>query len=403
MNRYLCRILLLAALCLLTGCGGKNNLQNSAQEIRPLPEGSAQLQLLSGTVCPAQKEMVQIPSNETDYDREVSLGMISKQWEFLEKTWHVRIGSEDVKPTGLRQTFEEAGEGHVSFAAEEGFWLETFDGGVWRLLKEPLTLSPGESRTISVSWEQKDTLDIDWSDSYGPLPEGFYRLGRYYTVTMENGRTETQPCYCKFQIRNQQMDVLLKECEAGVSQLLHSTDYYIKVWQYLRNEEFHGRIDDDSHELVDEIWRSGDDFYEEITYRYKSDGTTKAIRGKLLRDGMGYEMDNGSITPAAGLTGADFTLWASYVTKFSSTNVTDVWKDQADIIHVKESSDFYDGIPFMERRYSFAQNGLLVGYQRVYFNEAGEEIIDFEMERYRTAEGETRRKIDDVSVESFRK
>ena len=57
----------------------------------------------------------------------------------------------------------------------------------------------------------------------------------------------------------------------------------------------------------------------------------------------------------------------------------------------------------MERRYSFAQNGLLVGYQRVYFNEAGEEIIDFEMERYRTAEGETRRKIDDVSVESFRK
>lgn len=406
MNRYLCRILLLAALCLLTGCGGKTSLQNDPREIHvetPLPEENTQSQLSSGTAYTIEKVTPEIPSNQTDYDREVSLGMISKQWEFLDRAWHVRIGSEDVKPTGLRQTFEESGEGHASFAAEEGFWLETFDGSVWRLLKEPLVLSPAESRTISVAWEQKDTFDIDWSDSYGPLPEGFYRLGRYYTVTMEDGRTETQPCYCKFQIRNQEMDALLKECEAGVSQLLHSTDYYIKVWQYLRNEEFHGRIDDDSHELVDEIWRSGDDFYEEITYRYKSDGTTKALRGKLLRDGMGYEMDNGSITPAAGLTGADFTLWASYVTKFSSTNVTDVWKDQADIIHVKESSDFYDGIPFMERRYSFAQNGLLVGYQRVYFNEAGEEIIDFEMERYRTAEGETRRKIDDVSVESFRK
>lgn len=405
MNISFRRILLPAVLCLalLTGCGGKTERQSGIAEIQLLPEESTQLQLLSGTACTIDLVTPEIPSNQTDYDREVSLGLISKQWEFLEKTWHVRIGSEDVKPTGLRQTFEEAGEGHASFAAEEGFWLETFDGSVWRLLKEPLVLSPAESRTVSVAWEQKDTLDIDWSDSYGPLPEGFYRLGRYYTVTMEDGRTETQPCYCKFQIRNQQMDVLLKECEAGVSQLLNSTDYYIKVWQYLRNEEFHGRIDDDSHELVDEIWRSGDDFYEEITYRYKSDGTTKAIRGKLLRDGMGYEMDNGSITPAAGLTGADFTLWASYVTKFSSTNVTDVWKDQADIIHVKESSDFYDGIPFMERRYSFAQNGLLVGYQRVYFNEAGEEIIDFEMERYRTAEGETRRKIDDVSVELFRK
>lgn len=405
MNISFRRILLPAVLCLalLTGCGGKTEVQIDPAAIQPLPEESTQSQLSSGTACTIDLVTPGIPSNQTEYDREVSLGLISKQWEFLDQAWHVRIGSEDVKPTGLRQTFEEAGEGHASFAAEEGFWLETFDGSVWRLLKEPLVLSPAESRTVSVAWEQKDTLDIDWSDSYGPLPEGFYRLGRYYTVTMEDGRTETQPCYCKFQIRNQQMDVLLKECEAGVSQLLHSTDYYIKVWQYLRNEEFHGRIDDDSHELVDEIWRSGDDFYEEITYRYKSDGTTKAIRGKLLRDGMGYEMDNGSITPAAGLTGADFTLWASYVTKFSSTNVTDVWKDQADIIHVKESSDFYDGIPFMERRYSFAQNGLLVGYQRVYFNEAGEEIIDFEMERYRTAEGETRRKIDDVSVESFRK
>ena len=399
MNISYRRILLPAVLCLglLAGCSGKNNPQNSSREILPLPEESTQSQLSSGTAYTIEKVTPEIPSNQTDYDREVPLGMISKQWEFLDRAWHVRIGSEDVKPTGLRQTFEESGEGHASFAAEEGFWLETFDGSVWRLLKEPLVLSPAESRTISVAWEQKDTFDIDWSDSYGPLPEGFYRLGRYYTVTMEDGRTETQPCYCKFQIRNQEMDALLKECEAGVSQLLHSTDYYIKVWQYLRNEEFHGRIDDDSHELVDEIWRSGDNFYEEITYRYKSDGTTKAVRGKLLRDGKGYDIDNGSVTPA-WVTGGDFTLWASYVTQFSSTDITDVWKDQADIIHVKESSDFYDGIPFMEQRYSFTENGLLVGYQRVYFNEAGEEIIDFEMERYRTAEGETRRKIDDISI-----
>lgn len=399
MNISFRRILLPAVLCLafLTGCSGKNNPQNSSREILPLPEESTQSQLSSGTAYTIEKVTPEIPSNQTDYDREVPLGMISKQWEFLDRAWHVRIGSEDVKPTGLRQTFEETGEGHVSFAAEEGFWLETFDGSVWRLLKEPLVLSPAESRTISVAWEQKDTFDIDWSDSYGPLPEGFYRLGRYYTVTMEDGRIETQPCYCKFQIRNQEMDALLKECEAGVSQLLHSTDYYIKVWQYLRNEEFHGRIDADSHEFVDEIWRSGDNFYEEITYRYKSDGTTKAVRGKLLRDGKGYDIDNGSVTPA-WVTGGDFTLWASYVTQFSSTDITDVWKDQTDIIHVKESSDFYDGIPFMERRYSFTENGLLVGYQRVYYNEAGEEIIDFEMERYRTAEGETRRKIDGISI-----
>lgn len=390
MNISLCKILLSAALCLtfFTGCG-----EEPSQTIpRELPQSS-------GSVPTISKVTPQIPSNETDYDREFSLGLISKQWEFLDRSWHVRIGSEEVTPTGLRQTFEEAGDGHASFAAEEGFWLEAFDDGFWQLLKEPLELTPAEGRTISVSWEQKDSFPIDWSDSYGALPEGCYRLGRYYTVTMEDGRTDTFPCYCKFQIRSQDMDTLLKECEAGVAQLLDSTDYYIKVWQYLRNEEFHGQLDADSHELVDEIWRSGDDYCEEILYRYKSDGNTKVIRGKLLRDGQSWESCNGNFTPAAGLVGSDFTLWARHVTAFSSPDITQVWKDQVGTIHVKERTDFYDGIPFMEQRYSFTEDGLFVGYQRVYVTEAGEEILDFEMERYRTAEGETHRKIHGIAVD----
>ena len=333
-------ILLLAALCLglLTGC---SSLQNDTREIQPLPEESTQLQLSSSTDCTIVKVTPEIPSNQTDYDQEFPLGLVSRQWEFLDKTWHVRIGSEAVTPTGLRQTFEESGEGHDSFTVEEGFWLETFDGSSWHLLKEPFTLSEAEGKAVSVSWEQKDSFDIDWSGSYGALPEGYYRLGRYYTVTMEDGRTETQPCYCKFQIRNQEMDVLLKECETGVAQLIDSTDYYIKIWQYLRNEEFHGQIDADSHELVGEIWRSGDDFYEEITYRYKSDGTTKATRGRLLRDGKGYEIDNGSVTPTNWVAG-DFSHWAYYAVQFSLTDITDVWKDQVGIIHVKESTSFYE-------------------------------------------------------------
>ena len=125
MNISFRRILLPAVLCLalLTGCGGKTERQSGIAEIQLLPEESTQSQLSSGTACTIDLVTPGIPSNQTDYDREVSLGLISKQWEFLDQAWHVRIGSEDVKPTGLRQTFEEAGEGHASFAAEEGFWL----------------------------------------------------------------------------------------------------------------------------------------------------------------------------------------------------------------------------------------------------------------------------------------
>ena len=345
-----------------------------------------------------QNTMSEIPSNKTDYDQDVATGLVSRQWVFLDDGWHVRIGSEDVTSTGLRQTFGESGEGHASFVAEEGFWLEAFDGGKWHLLKEPLTLSSAERRSISVSWEGQDSFPIDWSDSYGQLLEGSYRLGRYYTVTMEDGRTETQPCYCKFLIRNQEADTLLKKCENGVSQLVDSTDYYIKVWDYLRNDEFQGRVNADSHDMVQEIWRSGDDFYREITYRYKSTGATKSVCGTLLRGGKGYTIDNGTVTQVDWATSDTFTLWSSFAVLFSPTNIESVYQDQVGTVHVRESTTFYDGIPFVEQQYSFTEDGLLVGYRKLYYNEAGEEILDEEMERYRTAPDETRQKIDSITV-----
>ena len=343
-----------------------------------------------------RNEATEIPSNKTDYDQDVSTGIVSKQWTFLDNEWNVRIGSEDVTPTGLTQTFEESGDGHSSFAAEEGFWLETYDGSKWKLLKEPFELMPYQKQSISVSWETKDTHPIDWANTYGALPEGYYRLGRYYTVTMADGRTQTAHCYSKFQIRNQDVDTLLKECETGIAELIASPDYYLKMWEYLRNEEFHNRIDGDSHRMVTEVWRNGDDFYEEITYLYKSDDTVKAILGMLLRNGKGYHIRNGNATETNDLGPDNFKLWAEFATLFSPTNIVQVYKDQVGTIHVKESSDFYDGIPYIIKRYSFTETGKLVGYQKVFIKDTGEEIVDCEMEVYRTAEGETRQKIDGI-------
>ena len=228
------------------------------------------------------------------------------------------------------------------------------------------------------------------------------------SATMADGRTQTTHCYSKFQIRNQDVEALLTECETGLEKLLSSTDYYLKNWDYLRNEEFHNRIDADSHDMVTEVWRSGDDFYQEITYRYKSDGSTKNIIADLLRDGKGYY--TGHKTRKQTIEEAEFTVvdwieqdtfdrWSAYVVNFSPTDIVEAYKDQAGIIHVKESTSFYDGIPFEEQRYSFNRDGMLVWYQRVYFNEAGEEIVDSEVEVYRTAEGETRHKIDSISVQ----
>lgn len=342
--------------------------------------------------------ITEIPSNKTDYDQDLELGRLSRQWRFLDGGWHCSIGSENVTPNGLTLTFSEAGDGHSAFVAEEGYWLETFDGSKWKLLKEPLELPPAEKRSISVSWEAEDTIAIDWSESYGTLPEGYYRLGRYYTVTMADGSSETLHCYSKFQIRDQNVESLLQECKAGVSQLIEDRDYYIKVWNYLRNEEFHDAVDADSHDLVLEIWRCGEDYYKKNIYRYKSDGSVKSIREMLLRSGQGYDIEDGTVSPADWVEEATFTSWSNVATLFSATDIQQVWKDQLGTIHVQETTDFYPGIPLMEQRYSFTGDGTLVGYQKIFYNEAGEEFLDVEMERYRTAEGETGQKIDSIVV-----
>ena len=109
-------------------------------------------------------------------------------------------------------------------------------------------------------------------------------------------------------------------------------------------------------------------------------------------------MEEAEFTEVDWLGQDNFELWSAFVLSFSPTEIVEVYKDQAGIIHVKESSNFYDGIPFVEQRYSFKSDGMLVWYQRVYFNEAGEEILDSEVEVYRTAEGETQEKIDSIAV-----
>ena len=160
-------------------------------------------------------------------------------------------------------------------------------------------------------------------------------------MTMNDGRTETNHCYAKFQIRNQDLEALLTECETGLEKLLSSTDYYLKNRDYLRNEEFHNRIDADSHDMVTEIWRSGDDFYQEITYRYKSDGSTKDIIAYLLRDGKKYcasgevriqTMEDAEFAVVDWLNQDNFELLSRVGLSFSSTDIVEAYKDQLGIL-----------------------------------------------------------------------
>ena len=72
-------------------------------------------------------------------------------------------------------TYFESGEGHKSLTAGEGFWLEELVDGRWVVL-EPASPATAAEEQIQVSWTGTDTVTIDWSDSYGTLERGYFRV-----------------------------------------------------------------------------------------------------------------------------------------------------------------------------------------------------------------------------------
>ena len=346
--------------------------------------------------------VTEIPSNKTDYDVDFNLGCASKQWTFLDKAWNVRIGGENATPTGITMVYSESGEGHSSFVAEEGFWLERWENHLWSLVKSPFELSPDGARELKVSWTGTDSYDLDWSGSYGSLPAGFYRVGRYYTVKMPSGETETSVCYAKFQLREAGDAALVEQCQSGIEALLARESYHLLVTNYMKNEDLNGLTDPDRHYMTTEVWRSGGDYLEENRYFYKSDSSLKAARCYAIQNGVGYSFDTELSAPVTSAEQAEyletgtFEMW-SWGISWQGDDMASITQ-QGNTITVRSNSDFYRDIPYIDEVFTFDDAGNLMGYSKIYVRDTGEQLVDTEMKVLDTPAQEIRNLIDSLQL-----
>lgn len=346
--------------------------------------------------------VLEIPSNKTDYDVDFNLGCASKQWTFLDKTWNVRIGGENPTPTGITMVYSESGEGHSSFVAEEGFWLERWEGGLWSLMKSPFELSADGARELKVSWTGTDSYTLNWQDSYGSLPAGFYRVGRYYTVKMSSGQTETNVCYAKFQLRDAETAALVEQCQSGIDSLLAQESYHLLVTDYMKHEDLGGLTDPDRHYMTTEVWRSGSDYLEENRYYYKSDGSLKGARCYAIKNGVGYSFDTELSAPVTSVEKAEyletgtFEMW-SWLISWQGDDLDSVTQ-QGNTVTVRSSSDFYRDVPYIDEVFTFDDAGNLMGYSKIYVKNTGEELVDTEMKVLDTPAQEIRSLIDSLRL-----
>ena len=346
--------------------------------------------------------VTEIPSNKTDYDVDFNLGCASKQWTFLDKAWNVRIGGENATPTGITMVYSESGEGHGSFVAEEGFWLERWENHLWSLVKSPFELSPDGARELKVSWTGTDSYALDWSGSYGSLPAGFYRVGRYYTVKMPSGETETNVCYAKFQLREAGDAALVELCQSGVEALLAKESYHLLVTDYMKNEDLNGLTDPDRHYMTTEVWRSGSDYLEENRYYYKSDNSLKAARCYAIKSGVGYSFDTELSAPATAAEKAEyletgtFEMWSWFIS-WQGDDMASITR-QGNTITVRSNSDFYRDIPYIDEVFAFDDAGNLMGYSKIYVRDTGEQLVDTEMKVLDTPAQEIRSLMDSLQL-----
>lgn len=236
----------------------------------------------------ANKDRVtDVPSNNRQYDEDYSLGSVQAGWVFLDGGWYFKFGAEDATPTGLTLAVDlsavyqndNVSSAHVS--PQGNYFLEKLVDNVWT------TVTPkSEGALPQEIMDAGDRVTVDWTDTYGTLSPGFYRIGSYYTATSSGGTTDTQVCYAKFRLKDPNTDALLIQCQQALETVLASDSYHVTVTDWLSQH----KDQEDAHYYTTEVWRSGGNYLEELLYYRYSDGSLTSNMGNMLRDGVNYNL-----------------------------------------------------------------------------------------------------------------
>ena len=343
--------------------------------------------------------VTEIPSNTTNFDQEFELGAGQMRWKFLNASWQFAFGAEDFTTTSITLTHSESSDGHKSLVADEGFWLEELVDGKWCYVDEGKTKVDSEKVSITVSGTQTDSYKIDWSDSYGELEPGFYRLGRYYTVTLNSGETETNVCYAKFRIMDDTMEQLLQKCGNAFDALLNGSNYHVYVTNWMTQYEY-------SYYMTTEVWKNGADYLSETRYVNRADsGILEGRRGGLMRNGSRFDLEwsGDSVTsPIASwqsntyMEESTFQLW-TFALEWYYSRIEEVVQN-GNQISIIETYDFDNKYENTEITITFDEEGKITAMTSAYLptRDCAEKnkIIDVEMVVRDTSAAETAQVID---------
>lgn len=241
-------------------------------------------------------------------DRGQSLDTDGRDWQAF--GYSIDLKAEAVSNHGLTLICEEwgnraqgNGEKLGVMTAEEGFWLEKWEESGYvpmKPKKEPAAGNKAIDPLKTVSWQ------IDWTDSYGVLPAGSYRIGKTFTHTDPAGNAQSRDFYAKFRVYGEDMESCVERCKAALEELRSRDSYHL-------TETVRPNVEDYDF-YTSTIWKAGDDFLEEVRYMAE-DGTVVGRKGYLFREGKGYKLTWNGDSVLSGVATWEAAGWLSERTR----------------------------------------------------------------------------------------
>ena len=221
--------------------------------------------------------------------------------------------------------------GEVWFCQAEGFdmtvhtdnqyWLEKRTDTGWERL-EPLTEPQWEAASYTLGHGMYTMTFVDWTGLYGPLPGGTYRMGKYFNMMENGGRS----CigYAEFEIFHNEASTAdqtaaVERCYKGLEELKGRSFIHYKVSTSDSNTE--------------EVWYNNGDYLAQRSWTnpvFPEDSEGNQIPGEVVyqknqtmsarKDGIGYgcvpEIPDDPTSNIIGMKlstlSADFAGWELY-------------------------------------------------------------------------------------------
>ena len=326
----------------------------------------------------AARQNREIPSNSMEYDRDLALGYGSMGWNLMGEQWFLSFGARNAGATSADLYFDQSrpGEGTMlqgSVSTGDAFSLEVFRDGRWSFLDPGKTvrITP---RTVTAG----SSLSLNWEDTYGSLPAGFYRIGMDYTLTTDSGSSDTLYCYAKFRLFPEEQQAALVQCRQGMAGLMAGDAYHIR---FLVRDLSRTRNDlEETYYRMDLLKSVGQRLMTRKYYLFEDDSLVQETQ-TLLRDQHIYDWQDGKWVPSDRFTSeeaeARMDFWPVSF-RLHDAVISGITR-QGDCIQI---SSPFSGDEFRESRmdFFFDAAGNLTGIDKYYISEDGTCIPDAQMQ-----------------------